>query len=70
MSYRPVSPNKTLPAFSPHSSGMSIWINRLFGDFPQIIVKGQKESSRGSLRYPGELINLSVNTQPAAGDGP
>jgi hypothetical protein len=47
-----------------------MWINRRFGDFPQIIVKGKKESSRGSLRYPGELINLSANTPSAAGDGP
>jgi hypothetical protein len=48
-SYRPVSPGEKLPASSPRSVGRSTCGNRRLGDFPQMIIKGQEESSRVSL---------------------
>jgi len=48
-SHRPVSPHEKLQAFSPHSVGRSTRRNRRLGDFPQMMIKPQEESSRVSL---------------------
>ena len=48
-SYRPVSPNEKLPAFSPHSVGRSTRRNRRLGESPQMMIKRQEESSPVSL---------------------
>ena len=48
-SYRPVTPSEKLPAISPHSVGRSTRRNRRLGDFPQMMIKRQEESSRVSL---------------------
>ena len=45
-SYRPVTPSEKLPAISPHSVGRSTRRNRRLGDFPQMMIKRQEESSR------------------------
>jgi len=48
-SYRSVTPSEKLPAISPHSVRMSTRRDRRLGDFPQMIVKRQEESSRVTL---------------------
>ena len=48
-SYRPVSPSEKLPAISSHSVGRSTLSNRSLGDFQQMMIKRQEESSRVSL---------------------
>lgn len=44
-SYRSVSLREKLPAISPHSVGKSTRKNRHQGDFPQMAIKWQAESS-------------------------